>query len=94
MQKSTHTRAYRLLRDRLVALRTSAGLTQRELAQRLKVPPSWVAKTELGERRLDVLEFCRIVRACGAAPEDVLREFSSAAKNSSQESRSDKGRSS
>ena len=65
-----------MLRDRLVALRTSTGLTQRQLAQRLKVPPSWVAKTELGERRLDVLEFCRLVRACGAVPEAVLADFS------------------
>ena len=80
MQKSTHTRAYRLLRDLLVALRSSAGLTQRELAQRLNVPPSWVAKTELGERRLDVLEFCRLSRACGAAPEAVLAEFSASLK--------------
>lgn len=76
MQKSTHSRAYRILRDQLIALRSSAGLTQRQLAQRLKVPPSWVAKTELGERRLDVLEFCRVARACGAVPEAVLAEFS------------------
>lgn len=75
MQKSTHTRAYRLLRDQLVALRASAGLTQRELAQRLKVAPSWVAKTELGERRLDVIEFCRVAKACHAAPESVLADF-------------------
>ncbi len=76
MQKSIHTRAYRLLRDQLIVLRSTAGLTQRELAHRLKVSPSWVAKTELGERRLDVLEFCRVTTACGAEPETVFAEFS------------------
>lgn len=46
-------------------VRARAGLTQRGLAARLKVSPSWVAKVEMGERRVDVVEFVRVVRACG-----------------------------
>jgi transcriptional regulator with XRE-family HTH domain len=41
----------------LVAQRKAADLTQTVLAQRLDKPPSYLAKYELGERRLDLLEF-------------------------------------
>jgi transcriptional regulator with XRE-family HTH domain len=53
----------------LRAIRERADLTQRELAARLSVTHSWIAKVEMGERRLDLIEFCRIVIACGEKPE-------------------------
>lgn len=65
MEKSTHTREYAILRAELRAARERAGLTQRELAARLKVPHSWVAKVEAGERRIDVVELCWLLSACG-----------------------------
>jgi transcriptional regulator with XRE-family HTH domain len=43
-------------------------LTQRDLADRLHKPESFVAKYEGGERRLDVVEFVAIARALGADP--------------------------
>ncbi|WP_390845268.1 helix-turn-helix domain-containing protein [Anatilimnocola floriformis] len=76
MQKSTHTNDYRKLRAALVEVRTAAGLTQRELATILRVQPSWVAKVETGERRIDVLEFCWYVRACNGDPAATIAEFS------------------
>ncbi len=39
----------------------------------LGVPQSFVAKIELGERRLDVVEFLRLTSALDAAPSDILR---------------------
>ena len=72
MRKSVFTPAYRRLLKLLVDARHKAGLTQRDLAARLGVPPSWVAKTELGERRLDVVEFIRLVRALGKDPGRML----------------------
>jgi transcriptional regulator with XRE-family HTH domain len=66
MQKSVHTPEYRLLRARLRETRENAGLSQRELAARLRVPPSWVAKVEAGERRIDFVEFCWFAAACEA----------------------------
>ena len=41
---------------RLRAARTSAGLTQMEVAKHLGVPQSFISKCESGERRVDVVE--------------------------------------
>ena len=57
----------------MVKARKSAGLTQRELAKRLRKPQSFVAKYEGGERRVDVLEFIEICKAIEADPNKLLR---------------------
>lgn len=59
---------YEAVRKRLVAMRERAGLTQRDLAGRLKKPRSFVSRIEQGERRLDLLEFYRVCLACKASP--------------------------
>lgn len=68
MQKSIHTSEYAALCKELRSARDAAGLSQREMAVRLDVPHSWVAKVETGERRIDLIEFCRFVAACGGEP--------------------------
>lgn len=68
MQKSTHTPEYDALRSELRATRERAGLSQRELAGRLRLPHSWVAKVETGERRIDLIEFGWFMSACEADP--------------------------
>ena len=65
MEKSTHTKEYDLVRAELKAAREGAQLSQRALAERLGVPHSWVAKVEAGERRIDMVELCWILAACG-----------------------------
>jgi len=70
MQKSVHTREYKALRAELRAIRERAGLSQRDLAAKLGVPHSWVAKVEAGERRIDVVELDWFAAACG---EDTAR---------------------
>ena len=52
--------------QRLVEIRNKAGLTQRALAEKLNREPSVVAHYELGQRRIDLAEFYRICKACGA----------------------------
>jgi transcriptional regulator with XRE-family HTH domain len=52
----------------LLALRTKAGLTQRQLAEKLHREHSFIARLELGERRLDIVEFFWLCRACGTHP--------------------------
>jgi transcriptional regulator with XRE-family HTH domain len=73
MRKSIHTPEYAALRAQLHKLRSDAGLSQRELASRLHVPHSWVAKVENGERRIDLVEFCWFVEACGGNVQSVCR---------------------
>jgi transcriptional regulator with XRE-family HTH domain len=59
----------------MVAARKQAGLTQDELARRLKRPQSFIAKYEGGERRIDVVEFVAIVQAIEADPLKLLRDL-------------------
>lgn len=75
MEKSVHTAEYVALRTELRNARNIAGLSQRDLAARLKVPHSWVAKVESGERRIDLIEFCRFVLACEIDPVAVYERL-------------------
>ena len=70
--KPLRTRTHRALCAALVAARKSAGLSQQELARRLKRSQSFVAKIEVGERRIDVVEFIEIARALGQEPAELL----------------------
>lgn len=68
----------------LRSLRLAAGLSQRQIANSLTVPHSWVAKVESGERRLDLIEFGWFCEACGASAAEqagiLLRNQRGAAK--------------
>jgi len=75
MEKSTHTAEYRALRAELRSARERAGFSQRELAARLNVPHSWVAKVESGERRIDLVEFCWFAKACAFDPLSILERL-------------------
>ena len=65
MRKSVHSEAQELFCRLLVDARKNAGLSQQQLADRLKRPQSFVAKIEAGERRVDVVEFLTIASALG-----------------------------
>jgi len=56
----------------LVTARKAAGLTQQELAKRLKKPQSYVSKYETGERRLDVPEFIRVCQCLDTDATDLI----------------------
>ena len=47
---------YRLFLTRLREARQAAGLTQADVASKLRRPQSFVSKCESGERRVDVVE--------------------------------------
>jgi DNA-binding transcriptional regulator YiaG len=68
--KTIHTERHRRLRELLIARRKAAGLTQTVLARRLGKPPSYVAKYELGDRRL---EFLDVAVAIGFDPCEAIR---------------------
>ncbi|MCX5658357.1 MAG: helix-turn-helix transcriptional regulator, partial [Planctomycetota bacterium] len=54
-----HTPAYREIMARVKALRVEAGLTQRELATRLRWDQAVVARMEHGDRRVDLVDFIK-----------------------------------
>jgi transcriptional regulator with XRE-family HTH domain len=56
----------------IVEVRRSKGLTQRQVAERLGKPRSFVSKIENRERRLDIVEFVALARALGVEPEALL----------------------
>jgi len=73
MPKSLGTPEQETLIRHLVGMRADAALTQRDLAAILGVTPSWVAKVEMGERRLDVVEFYWWCQAIGVNPADTAK---------------------
>lgn len=71
--KTLRSPEHEALRALLAGARRKAGLTQQDVAKRLKRPQSFVAKYEGGERRLDVVEFLNVSKALGADPIKLLR---------------------
>jgi len=71
--KSVHTPDQAAFCRLMAGARRAAGLTQQQLADRLRKPQSFVAKYEGGERRLDVVEFVAVAQAIGADPLRILR---------------------
>jgi len=65
------------LRRVLRALRREQNLTQKELADLLDVPQSYVSKYEAGERRLDLAELEAIANALGIGLTTIVRRFES-----------------
>lgn len=72
MEKSLYSDAHKRLRYILRAERRKAGLTQLDVAERLGTYRSFVTKYEIGERRLDVLEYLAVARAIGFDPAMVF----------------------
>lgn len=58
----------------LRSAREGAGLSQYALADRLDVDQSYVSKYESCRRRLDVIEFLRVVAAIGLEPAQLLAQ--------------------
>jgi len=70
-----HSPAYKKLRRLLVEARTSAELTQGQVADKMMRPQSFVSKYENGERHLDVIEFTEVCAAIGISPSQVMQEL-------------------
>lgn len=65
MPNPLHSPEYAIFRRLLVQARLNAGLTQVEVAAKLRKPQSFVSKLERGERRLDVPEFVQLADVLG-----------------------------
>jgi predicted transcriptional regulator len=71
--KSVHSAEQTAFCALLRQARRKAGFTQQELASRLGKPQSFIAKIEVGERRLDVVEFLAVMRAIDGNPARFIR---------------------
>jgi transcriptional regulator with XRE-family HTH domain len=75
MEKSTFSRDYQVLTELLRTVRENAGVTQVELARRLKQTQSYVSKVERGERRLDVVQLRWFCQALGTTLPAFISTF-------------------
>jgi transcriptional regulator with XRE-family HTH domain len=75
LEKSIYTAEYGVLVELLAELRENVYLSQAELAQRLGMSQSFVAKYERGKRRLDIIQLRRICQALNRPLGSVVREL-------------------
>ncbi|WP_423457483.1 helix-turn-helix domain-containing protein [Ottowia sp. VDI28] len=75
MSRSTHNTDYQLLLSVLKTARKRMGVSQVELAERLRNTQTFVSKCERGERRIDAVELVEFAEALDIAPQDLLKEY-------------------
>jgi transcriptional regulator with XRE-family HTH domain len=68
MLKSTLSPEYEFVKQTLIRIRNEAGLTQRDLANRMGREQSFIWRIETGERRIDIIEFAWLCKAVGKDP--------------------------
>ena len=65
MTRSRQTKEYAYFVEKLRKAREEAGLTQVEVAKKLKRPQSHVSNVESGQQRVDVVELQRFAKLYG-----------------------------
>ncbi len=73
--KAQHSLQYASLPPFLRSMRENAGFTQRQLADLLGKPQSWIHNCETANRRVDVAEFAAWCDACGVRPQTGFTRF-------------------
>jgi len=68
-------KAYKKAGEVLAKSRQAEGITQVELAKKLRKPQSFVSNCEIGQRRIDVLELIRIAKAMNVDAADLFRRI-------------------
>lgn len=85
MKKSIHSSQNDVLRSFLIQMRKKKGLSQRDLADKVQREHSFIARIELGERRLDLIEFWRYCNSCDVDPvkscQEVMKRFNDVEKS-------------
>jgi transcriptional regulator with XRE-family HTH domain len=80
VEKSVSAKDYKLFLRQLRAERRRVGVTQVELATRLKETQTFVSKCERGERRIDVIELRAICTALGTSFTAFVKSLDSSLK--------------
>ncbi|HET7281614.1 MAG TPA: helix-turn-helix transcriptional regulator [Sphingomicrobium sp.] len=74
MAKGTQDPRYRRMIGLLAAAREAAGMSQADLAEKIRQRQQFVSKYESCERRLDAIEFIDICRALALDPTAVIEK--------------------
>jgi transcriptional regulator with XRE-family HTH domain len=80
MKKSLYSPEQESLLLWLKNKRKDTGLNMRDFAAKLDKPHSFVGKVELGERRLDTIEFVKYCNALGIDPHEGIELIQDAIK--------------
>jgi transcriptional regulator with XRE-family HTH domain len=72
---SIHDPEYHRIVDGLIHLREKAKLSQKAIAQAIGLTQPDISKIERRERRIDILEALRWVRATGTDPAEFFAQF-------------------
>jgi len=75
MDKSIYTREYAIVLRLMKQAREHAGITQVELAKRLKQSQSFVSKMERGDRRIDIVQLRTICGIYGLRLSEFVQRF-------------------
>ena len=75
MPKTVGTAPQKRLAELLVEARHKAGLTQVELAKKLKIKQQQVSHLESGQRRIDLIELVEILKAMGLEPRQTISKI-------------------
>lgn len=77
---SIHDPDYHKIIDALISLREEAKLSQKAIAHEIGLTQPDVSKIERRERRIDILEALRWVRATNADPAEFFTQFTNSGK--------------
>lgn len=77
MEKAIYSRESKAFTAALRAAREAAGLTQVELAKKLRITQSYLSKVERGERRLDLMQLRQFCTAMGVSLTGFVTDFES-----------------
>lgn len=75
MSRTLQSTRHEALRLFLIEKRKKAGLTQTEVASKLKRYQSLVASVETGQRKLDVVQLIAFAEAIGFDPRDAIKRM-------------------
>jgi transcriptional regulator with XRE-family HTH domain len=81
MNKPLHGKRSKIFCEHIRSLREKAGMTQRNLAEALGREHGMVARIELGERRVDIIETFDVFEALGVDPAEETLELMKKFKN-------------
>jgi transcriptional regulator with XRE-family HTH domain len=75
MSRTLQSSRHLALKDFLIAKRKKAGLTQAEVAKKLRRYQSFVATVEGGQRKIDVVELLAFAEAIGFDPREAIKHL-------------------